>query len=109
MGLGKVITANENSFETVLEKAGSKPVLVDFFAEWCGPCKMQEPILDKLSKDYDGAVIVKINVDENQSLAAKFRVRSIPTMIIFKNGKEVETMHGVKTQSQLEDKLNSHK
>ncbi|GMN88688.1 thioredoxin [Francisella sciaenopsi] len=104
MALSKVIKTDEANFDKLINSS-AKPILVDFYADWCGPCKTLSPILDQLSKDYTGAVIVKVNVDDNQSLAAKFGIRSIPTMIIFKSGQPVEMLTGVHTGSQLEQKL----
>lgn len=72
-----------------------KPVMVDFFADWCGPCKQAAPVIDELAEEYkDKMVIGKVNVDENQALAAKYGVMSIPTLIVFKDGKEAERMSG---------------
>lgn len=107
MALSNVIKTDEANFEKLINNT-NKAVLVDFYADWCGPCKTLAPILDQLSKDYTKAVIVKVNVDENQNLAAKFAIRSIPTLIIFKNGKQVETLMGVHTGSQLEYKLKAY-
>ncbi|ORM38620.1 thiol reductase thioredoxin [Francisella endosymbiont of Ornithodoros moubata] len=104
MTLNNVIKTDEANFEKLINNT-NKAVLVDFYADWCGPCKTLGPILDQLSKDYQNAMIVKVNVDDNQNLAAKFAIRSIPTLIIFKNGKQVETLMGVHTGSQLEQKL----
>lgn len=106
MTLNNVIKTDEANFEKLINNT-NKAVLVDFYADWCGPCKTLGPILDQLSKDYQNAMIVKVNVDDNQNLAAKFAIRSIPTLIIFKNGKQVETLMGVHTGSQLEQKLKS--
>jgi len=76
--------------------------LVDFWADWCMPCKMMVPVLNELSEELDGKVtIAKVNVDESRSTAAKFGIRSIPTMILFKNGKETQRITGVKTKDQL--------
>ena len=77
-----------------LSIAQTKAFSVDFYADWCGPYKTLGPILDQLSKDYQNAMIIKVNVDDNQNLAAKFAIRSIPTLIILKNGKQVETLIG---------------
>ena len=83
--------------------AGSdKPVLLDFWAEWCGPCRMVAPILDELSEEFAGrAKIAKVNVDENQQIPAQFGIRSIPTLILFKNGQVVATQVGALPKSQL--------
>jgi thioredoxin len=86
------------------------PVLVDFFAEWCGPCKMMSPIIDELAKEYEGKVkIVKLNVDESQQTAGQFQVMSIPTMFIFKGGQVVDQMVGYQDKSAIIDKLDKVK
>lgn len=78
------------------------PVLVDYWAEWCGPCKMIAPILDEVAKDYGGKLrIVKVNVDENQEITAKYGIRGIPTLKLFKNGEDVATKVGALSKSQL--------
>jgi thioredoxin 1 len=82
-------------FDAALEKAGDKPVMVDFFAEWCGPCKMAAPIIDELSGEYAGkAEVYKVDVDTEQEVAQRFGVMSIPTVIVFKNGEPVDTKIG---------------
>ncbi|MCB0496958.1 MAG: thioredoxin [Cyclobacteriaceae bacterium] len=98
----QVIT--DANFKEVLDT--DKPVLVDFWAEWCGPCKMIGPIVKELANDYDGkAVIAKVNVDENPSTAAEFGIRSIPTLLIFKNGEIVDKQIGAVPKAVLSGKL----
>lgn len=99
---------SDASFETDVLKS-DKPVLVDFWAEWCGPCKMIAPILDEVSKDYSDKVqIAKINVDENTGVPAKFGIRGIPTLILFKNGAVAAQKVGALSKSQLTTFLDSH-
>ena len=99
---------SDASFEADVLKS-DKPVLVDFWAEWCGPCKMIAPILDEVSKDYGEKVqIAKINVDENQGVPAKFGIRGIPTLILFKNGAVAAQKVGTLSKSQLTAFLDSH-
>lgn len=99
---------SDASFEADVLKS-DKPVLVDFWAEWCGPCKMIAPILDEVSKDYGEKVqIAKINVDENQGVPAKFGIRGIPTLILFKNGAVAAQKVGALSKSQLTAFLDSH-
>ncbi|HPU63641.1 MAG TPA: thioredoxin [Mobilitalea sp.] len=87
-----------------------KLVLVDFYADWCGPCKMMAPIIDELAKEYEGIVkIGKLNVDENPETTRKYRVMSIPTMIIFKNGEAVDNVVGVVSKNVLKEKLDARK
>jgi thioredoxin 1 len=98
---------SDASFAADVEGA-DKPVLVDFWAEWCGPCKMIAPILDEVSRDYAGKLTVaKINVDENQEIPAKFGVRGIPTLMLFKNGALAATKVGALSKSQLTAFLDS--
>ncbi|MGI9142955.1 MAG: thioredoxin TrxA [Fluviibacter sp.] len=85
------------------------PVLLDFWAEWCGPCKMIAPILDDIAKDYAGKVkVAKINIDENQQTPAQFGVRGIPTLMLFKNGSVEATKVGALSKSQLVAFLDGH-
>lgn len=102
--MADIIKVDISSFENeVLNHLGI--VLVDFLAEWCGPCKMQLPILEKISDEIPSVKICKINVDENTDLAVKFGIRSIPTMMVFKNGEKVEQLIGLKNKKELSEKL----
>lgn len=88
---------------------GDKPTLVDFTADWCGPCKMQSPILKEVSGEIDGkARIVKIDVDKNPQVASQFQVTGVPTLILFKGGKPVWRQSGVAGKQQLIDLINQH-
>jgi len=86
----KAVHLTKDTFQQTLDDAGDKPVFVDFFAEWCGPCKMAAPVVEELVEDYkDKAVIAKVDVDAEQDLAREYQVMSIPTVIVFKNGQPV--------------------
>ncbi|MEO6361844.1 MAG: thioredoxin TrxA [Caldimonas sp.] len=87
----------------------STPVLVDYWAEWCGPCKMIAPILDDVSKDYDGKLrIAKMNVDQNRDIPAKYGIRGIPTLMLFKDGQLAATKVGALSKAQLTAFIDSH-
>jgi thioredoxin 1 len=99
-----VILTDANFRQEVLESL--TPVLVDFWAEWCGPCKMLAPLLDDLASEYDGKVkVAKLNVDEHQGAALEYGVRAIPTLLIFKNGQVVEQVVGLKSKRDLKANL----
>lgn len=95
------------NFDEVLKS--DKPVLVDFWAEWCGPCRMVSPIIEDLETEYDGkAVVGKVNVDEEAELALRYNIVSIPTVMIFKNGEEAEKIIGASSQDEYEEALEKY-
>ncbi|NLB64186.1 MAG: thioredoxin [Fibrobacter sp.] len=102
-----VIHLDESSFDKVI--SSEKPVLVDFWAEWCGPCRMIGPILDELSVDYESkAIIAKVDVEENDGLAARFGITSIPNLKIFKKGVEVDNIVGAVPKTTLKAAIDKH-
>ena len=99
---------SDASFNADVIEAGT-PVLVDYWAEWCGPCKMIAPILDEVSKDYDGRLkIAKMNVDENRDVPAKFGIRGIPTLMLFKGGQLAGTLVGAHPKAKLTAFVDGH-
>ena len=103
------VTITKENFEQVVLKS-DKPVLVDFWAEWCGPCRQLGPILEAIDEEMNGAVtIYKMNVDDSPETASQFGIRSIPTMFLFKDGKQVDTKVGLNTQSTISSWIASYK
>lgn len=103
----KPVTITDSNFDQEVVKS-DMPVLIDFWAAWCGPCRIIAPIVEELASEYDGkAKIGKLDVDENQQTAIKFGVRSIPTLLIFKNGSLKDTIIGAVPKAQIVQKLNA--
>ncbi len=103
--MAKALEVTDKTFDELI--AGDKPVLVDFWAEWCGPCKMIGPVVEQLAGEFEGkAIVAKMDVDANAQIPAKFGIRSIPTLMIFKGGQLVDKVVGAVPKSVLEQKLN---
>jgi thioredoxin 1 len=105
---GNVVPVTDKDFATEVE--GEKGlVLVDFWATWCGPCRMVAPVVEQLARDYDGQVkMTKLDVDANQKTAMRFNIRSIPTILFFRDGAHVDTVVGAVPKAQLERKIQEH-
>jgi thioredoxin 1 len=104
--MGKPVEITDANFEEIINS--EQPVLVDFWAEWCGPCKMIGPIVEEMAGEYDGkAVIGKVNVDLNPGVSAKFGIRSIPTLLVFKGGEIVDKQVGAVPKNILAKKLDA--
>lgn len=105
MAAQNIVTLTADNFEQEVVKSG-QPVLVDFWAEWCGPCKQLAPMLNELATEYDGKVkIAKVNIDDHQNLAVQYRINSIPTLLFFKNGQVVDQVVGLKSKKDFKAKL----
>ncbi|KAB2951269.1 thioredoxin [Heliorestis acidaminivorans] len=108
MASEKVVTLTDANFKSAVLEA-DKPVLVDFWAAWCGPCKMIAPVIDELANEYDGqAIIGKLNVDENRQIASEYGIMSIPTLLVIKNGQVVDKAVGFKSKADLAKLMDSH-
>ncbi|EMS69670.1 thioredoxin [Ruminiclostridium cellobioparum subsp. termitidis CT1112] len=105
---GKIIDITKDTFEGSVLKS-EKPVVVDFWASWCGPCRMVAPIMEELAEDYEGKVqISKVNVDDQGELAAQFRIMSIPTVLIFKDGQVAEKIVGARAKDEFAELIDKH-
>jgi thioredoxin 1 len=105
--MGKALVVTDNNFNEVINS--DKPVLVDFWAEWCGPCQMLAPIVEELAGDFEGkAIVAKLDVDSNPNITGQFGIRSIPTLLIFKNGELIDKQVGVVPKHALAQKLNAN-
>jgi thioredoxin 1 len=103
--MADLLQVTDANFDEEIVKADI-PAMVDFWAEWCGPCKMVGPTVEALAKEYEGKIkIAKMNVDENRETPAKFGIRNIPTLILFKDGEVAQTIIGAQTKSHLEEEL----
>ena len=108
MSAGNVVTLSDNAFQADVLDSG-KPVMVDFWAEWCQPCKMLAPTIEEIAGDYDDQVVVgKLNVDDNPNTAANYGIRGIPSLLFFKDGKVVQQLVGVKTKADIKKVIDNH-
>lgn len=104
--MGKAIEITDANFEEIIKS--EQPILVDFWAEWCGPCRMIGPLVEELSNEYEGkALIGKLNVDENPGVATKYGIRSIPTLLVFKGGEVVDKIVGAVPKNMLAQKIDA--
>jgi thioredoxin 1 len=108
MGSSNIVQLSSDNFGSEV-KSADKPVLVDFWAEWCGPCKAIAPLLEELAVSYEGRVkIGKVNIDDNAELASEFNITAIPTLVIFKQGQVQDKLVGAVSKKELEGKLSPH-
>jgi thioredoxin 1 len=104
--MSKPVEINDSNFQEIIDT--NKPIMIDFWAEWCGPCKMIAPVVEEMANDYDGkAVIAKVDVDANPEVSGKFGIRSIPTLLFFKDGEIVDKQIGAVNKTVLSQKLDA--
>ena len=102
---GNILTLTPDNFDSAVLKS-TKPVLVDFWAEWCGPCKMIAPVLDELSDEYEDRLeIGKVNIDDHQAIAGEYGIRAIPTLLLFKDGQVAEQIVGMRSKRDLKSSI----
>ena len=105
MAVVNIVTLTQSNFKTEVLSSAT-PVLVDFWAEWCGPCKMIAPVLEELASEYDGRIkIGKVNIDDHQALATEYGIRAIPTLLLFKGGEVAEQIVGMRSKRDLKSSL----
>ena len=103
--MNKPVSIDDSSFDRMVLQA-EKPVLVDFWATWCGPCRMIAPVVDELAEEYDGRInFVKVDVDQNPKTAARYNIMSIPTLLVFKSGEPISHIVGVRPKGELKQSL----